>query len=462
MPLKPLQFQAPILLHFKSSRFKFFVYTCSLFMCRPAFHLISAPVILWIAALSCPADPLPTASRHFDLRQCYELALQRGETVGLSDAEIAAAQARYWNSVGPLFPQIHLLAEQRWQNSNSGSSSGGTAGSSSVNSRFLPQLNLQVPLFTGFRQYYTAAANKADLEAQRFNKKRQLQNLYLDVADVYYQNLAYQQDLRVLDEVRQTLEDRVVELQKWVKLGKSRLGDLRAAEVDRSNALVLIEQSKGLLASSRELLAFLINFPENEWDLVQNAPFPGADKLEFYLAQTGERPDVLATLASDRAERKRLSAARGERLPSITLNSDYYAYEHPQNNEHWDLFLTFDLPLFDGGQIEAKISEQKANVRHSELNLQQLQRSAQRDVRTAYSDFISASAQVVKLTETGRLAEDNYHLQQQDYRYGIVTNLDVLTALRNWLDTRRALISADRDARVALVRLHVAAGMEAP
>ena len=399
-------------------------------------------------------------SRIFDLRQCYQLALERGETIGLSDAEVAAAQARYWNSVGAIFPQIKFLTTERLQNnSSSGSSTGGTSSSGARKDQLQSSLNLQVPLFTGFREYYNASAGKADLESRKFSRTRTRQLLYLDVADVFYQIRAYEKDLQIQEEIRQALLQREQELHRRIKLGRSRLGELRTSEVERVNTEVSIEQTKGLLAASRELLAFLINFPSSEWELSDHNPLPEPSKLEFYLSSLGERPDVQAAVESSRAARKRLSSARSERLPTIDLDANYYVYQSPSSKQDWNLFLNFSLPVFDAGQIETAISEKKALLRSSELNLEQLKRSVDRDVRTAYSDFIAASAQVVKLREAERLSSENYALQQQDYTYGIVNNLDVLNALRQLHDARRALLTSDRDARVNVVRLHVAAGV---
>ena len=403
-----------------------------------------------------PAAALaPKTKRSFDLRQCYQLALERGQTLGLSDAEVAAAQARYWNSVGTIFPQIKFLASERLQNNRFTS----TSPDGGRKDQIQAGLNLQAPLFTGFREYYNAAAGKAELEAGKFNRERTRQLLYLDVADVFYQVRAYEKDLQVLAEIRDALLLREKELQRRIKLGRSRLGELRTAEVARVNTEVSIEQVKGLVAASRELLAFLINFPATEWELVDHNPIPEPGQLEYYLSRLGERPDVLSAVEIARASRKRLSSARSERLPTIDLDANYYVYQTPRANQDWNLFLNFSLPVFDAGQIETAISEKKALLKTSELNLEQLKRSVDRDVRTAYSDFIAASAQVVKLKEAERLSAENYALQQQDYGYGIVNNLDVLTALQQLHDARRSMLTADRDARVSVVRLHVAAGV---
>ena len=224
----------------------------------------------------------PRARRIFDLRQCYQLAIERGQTIGLSDAEVAAAQARYWNSVGAFFPQIKFIGTERLQNNRfAGGSSSSVSTTGAHRDQLQTGLNLQAPLFTGFREYYNASANKADLEASKFNRSRTRQLLYLDVADVFYQIRSYEKDLQIQEEIRQALLQREQELQRRIKLGRSRLGELRTSEVERVNTEGSIEQVKGVLAASRELMAFLINFPASEWDLVDHNPLPEPARLEY-------------------------------------------------------------------------------------------------------------------------------------------------------------------------------------
>ena len=186
--------------------------------------------------------------------------------------------------------------------------------------------------------------------------------------------------------------------------------------------------------------------------------FPAAEALEAYLRGTGERSDVLAAIETERSARKQLSAVKGEHWPTISAEGNYYLKQSPDRGQEWNIFLTFDLPIFEGGIIEARVSEQKALVRQSQLSLEQLRRTAVKDVRTAYNNFIASAAQVLRLKEATRISEENFRVQAEDYKLGIVTNLDVLSALRQLYNQRQQLIDSEMEARINLIRLHVAAG----
>ena len=100
-------------------------------------------------------------------------------------------------------------------------------------------------------------------------------------------------------------------------------------------------------------------------------------------------------------------------------------------------------------------------VRQARLNVEQLQRTADQDTRTAYVNFDASVAQVVVLREAATLAAKNFEAQVDDYRRGVVANLDVLTALQDYQTARIQLHDANMMARLDLINLHVAAGMAA-
>jgi outer membrane protein TolC len=429
------------------------------------------------AAPVLPADlepaPVPVPAGPFDLQTCFELTVLRSETLGMKEEDIRIAQAQYWQALGGILPKIHLLASESLRNKTGGGGGGSSTGvvdtSGSGDTQFFggggsrpdsfsSRINVKQPIFSGFREFNAAAAADANIESRTYDKRRTYQLLYLDTADVFYQILMYEGDLRILEEIAKALEERIVELEKRVKLGKSRTGELLMAQADLADARVTIEQIRGLLGASRELMAFLTGVPANKLKLKDTSSLPSAAALEGYLRATGERPDILAALESERSARRTLSAVKGEHWPTISAEGNYYLKQSPDRDQRWNVFLTFDLPIFEGGIIEARVSEQKALVRQSELNLEQLRRTADKDVRTEYNNFISAAARVLRLIEAEKVNAQNYRVQGEDYKLGVVSNLDVLESLRQWHLTRQRLLDAQMDARVNLIRLHVAAG----
>ena len=176
----------------------------------------------------------------------------------------------------------------------------------------------------------------------------------------------------------------------------------------------------------------------------------------------GVRPDILAAEHLERAAEKDLSAAKGEHWPTISAEGNYFLRQSPDEGHQWNVFLTCDLPIFEGGTIEARVSERKAYVRASELNLSQLRRTTDKDVRTAYHNFTSSVTQVARLKEARIVSDENYLVQSTDFGRGVVSNLEVLDALRQKQQIAQRLHDAEMEAKANFIRLHVTAGESVP
>jgi outer membrane protein len=414
------------------------------------------------ASYDLEANPVPVPPAPLDLQTCYELAVLRNETIGLREEDIRIAQARYWQAIGAVLPKVHVLASEDLQNKGSSGSrdlgdfGSGTSGRESE--RFSSRLNLRQPIFSGFRDYHAMGAIRAQIASTKHTRNRALETLYLDVADVFYQVILYRQDLAILLELQKALKDRFQELEKRLELGKSREGEFMLARSDYLQAVATTEQVRGLLGASEELLSFLINLPRGAYAIKDDHPLPETTALRAFLAEAEQRPDILAAIDTQRASEKQLSATKAEHWPVISADANYYLKEIPSSSREWNVGLTFDLPLFEGGAIEARVREREALVRQSKLNLEWLRRTAVRDVRVAYNNFISSVAQKVRLEEARTIADRNFEIQSKDYGRGVASNLEVLEALRRTFEVRRQLLDSEIDSRLNHVRLHVAAG----
>jgi outer membrane protein len=408
--------------------------------------------------------PVPIPGGFLNLERCYELALLRMETIGLSDEDIRVAQARYWQAVGAALPSLKIIGEQAIYNdrlASFGVNSAGGPGTSSIDDTpRSARVNLKVPLFSGLRDLEIAKAARAEIAGARHSRARLLQNLYLDVAEAFYQVLQYEDDLAILTDIELTLTDRVADQERRVRLGKSRESELIQARNALAQTRVAAERTRGLLGSSRELLLFYIGIPAAQLHLRDTAPPPPHRvTLADYLDRIGQRPDILASLEAGRSARAQLSAAKGAHWPKISFEGNYYAYDSDNiQTGEWNGFLTVELPLFEGGSIEAKVNENKALFAQSQLDLSKLQREAVRDVRTAWNNFNSSIAELARLEEATATAQANYQAQLADYDLGVVNSLEVLDALQTLHDTRRDYATARLTTRLNLIRLHITAG----
>ena len=323
-------------------------------------------------------------------------------------------------------------------------------------------VTMSYTIFNGGQNYNNVGASRAAVAAKRETLAREYETIYQDVAQGFYNALEYEGDLVIQHDLIEALSARVDDLIGRVKLGRSRPSEMLQAQTDLANARVTYEQQVGSTNAALETVAFYIGIPAGHFALKDTGRFPSANQLEYYLQQSGDRPDVLSQVDSLRQAERNLSVAKGQLFPTVTANGDYLAQQDPQdNNVDATLSLQISMPIFDGGLILAQIHQNHEMVRQSALNVEQLERTADQDTRTAYVNFKAAVAQVVVLREAARFAAKNLEAQVEDYHRGVVSNLDVLTALQDYQTARIQLHNANMTARVNLINLHVAAGTAA-
>ncbi|MDZ4742850.1 MAG: TolC family protein [Verrucomicrobiota bacterium] len=407
-----------------------------------------------------------------DLPSCYQISVQRSESLGIRFQEYKAAEARYWQAVSTIMPNLKFIAEERLQNNTftSGSSTagsplnagvavgGGATSNNPRNNAFTGRFNVTQPIFHGFRDFSLIAAQKAQTKAVDLDYRRALQTFYYDVADVFYQIISYEQDLDLQYLLEKALQERVKELSQRVEIGRSRKSELLQAESQLADSAVLIEQTKGLVVAAKELMAFLTGIPAGQFSLIDRQPIPSVEKLEDYLWKSGTRPDIEAAVQRQTAATKDLSARKGEFLPTVNLEANYYAVQDPTTDREWNVVITGEVPLFDGGLRINRVKEGKAALKESQLSLSQVLRSSQTEVRTSYHNFISSVNQYIKLDKAFKIAKENYEVQKRDYELGRSSNLDVLVSLSNLYETRRRYLNTELQTKVNAISLQVAAG----
>lgn len=417
-------------------------------------------IIVCGLALSAFGDPVdgPVAGR-LDLNACYLRALERNERVGLAGAEWRAAEARYRQVRDTLLPAISVGGDAGFQNDRR---TDGTESAARSPEYYVARLHAEQVVYQGFRLTREAEAGEALGRAAKLDERRVRELLYLDVADAFHQVLLNEDDVVVLDQLVDALQKTVTELERRVTLGRSRKADLLQAQTSLAEAKVEQETARGNVALARELLGFLMDLPADGWQLAGTSPLPSAPELESKLIKAAERADILAGAARAEAARKTLQATQGARQPEVKAEGNYLLYEDPNEDREWNVLLTFSLPIFDEGVRRAAVRDQAEQMQISELNLDALRRQAASEVRHAYLSFLSTVAQRARLQEALDVARISYQEQKRDYELGRANQLDELAALAQVQRLMRRAVATDMQARVSLVRLHVAAGEVAP
>jgi outer membrane protein len=418
-------------------------------------------------ALVSPISQYANDPRALDLQTCFQLTAVRDDSLKISLQDVRIAQAQLSQAMAALWPTFTATNQQEFLhyinpvvegfNIVNGSTLTGERNYTSDS-----HVTMNYTILNGGQNWNNVGANAAAIAAKKQTMARDYQTIYQDVAQAFYNVLQYEGDVVIQRDLVSALAARVEDLKDRVSLGRSRPSEMLQAETDLANARATVQQEIGSINASAETLAFYTGIPARELKLKDTQKFPTVAQLEYYLQQSGTRPDILSQLESLRQAERNLSVAKGQLWPTVSAQGDYLASQDPTSNQiDGTMSLQISMPIFDGGLILGQIHQNHETVRESALNVEQLQRTADQDTRTAYANFNASVAQVVVLREVAVLSAKNLEAQVEDYRRGVVSNLDVLTALQDYQTARQALHNANMQTQLDLINLHVAAGMAA-
>ncbi|HEY0242807.1 MAG TPA: TolC family protein [Gemmatimonadaceae bacterium] len=335
-------------------------------------------------------------------------------------------------------------------------------------------LSLSQNLFTGGRvsaQNEAAAAGRrsatVELSAQR------AQNV-LDVTQAYYDAALADRLVAISDASFTQTENVLRQVQLNKNVGNVSEFELLRAQVTRDNQRPQVIQRR----SDREVaylrLKQLLNIPlEQTVSLTTTiddvSAMPAGIRLAGLQAGSWESPDTVTSNRAAvkqageavRAQRELVRVVRSQRLPSLSLTSQYGAVAYPQSGlpgsndfrANWTVGVATQIPLFTGGRIRGEELVAQANLSESRARLQQVREFAALDARVALNALNQAQSAWEASRGTSEQASRAYQIAEVRYREGISTQLELNDSriLLEQATANRAL--AARNLQMARIKL---------
>ena len=187
----------------------------------------------------------------------------------------------------------------------------------------------------------------------------------------------------------------------------------------------------------------------------------GKVAIDDYLVKAHSRPDVEQAKRNLEYAELFMDSEKNQRLPSAAFDGHYYLDREAGTLRHvyWDTIFSVSIPLYLGGSIDAQTAEADAQRRSAVLALQLALRQADLDVHSAHDSLLSGIFSADAQQNALAAAQANAAAQKADYRYGLVTNLDVLTSLTTVETTKLSLEQAQIAVQLSKAQLDVAAGI---
>lgn len=302
-------------------------------------------------------------------------------------------------------------------------------------------LNLTTSLYNGGRD--RQLIRNADAGVKIAENQRQLDrvSLYMDVVDGYYTYLLNQNDTKNLELLRKQSQERVDEIRKRLQIGRSRRGELLQAEAQLASVDAQLLDAQGLLKQSEARFFILTGLNKDkaiDLKLDETAP---VKTLEEYIELALSREDIKNKQLEIQQFEGDVKISKGSYLPTLDLLSNYYALKDggstSSRDSDWDVGLNLTIPLYEGGVTQALVRENTAKKQSAEYQLTDYKKNIQIEITSRYELFHRYFDQIKAFDLALQKAKRSYEETARDYRLGLVSNLDVLSSLNLYLDSKR-------------------------
>ncbi len=159
---------------------------------------------------------------------------------------------------------------------------------------------------------------------------------------------------------------------------------------------------------------------------------PGSDTAALRIEAESRSPRVQAARADADAAQASLSAAKSDYWPSLSLaaNAGYSGSSSRDYSLYGNRGMSISLswPLFNGFQRETSIEVQRNAAEVAQAQAAEASRSVASDVTAQLANLESSVARI-RITQVSVLAaQEDMRVQQERYRLGASTIVDVLTS----------------------------------
>ena len=428
-------------------------------------------------ALACALASASVASwaqvQVMDLKQVYQAALEQDATIRASRAAADSGRERLPQARAGLLPQISASAGRN--NNNLDTTAPNILGTPvTTNEKYLSDnktLQLRQPL-VNMQRWLQFQQAKSVVEEVEANLDRDLQNLVVRVAGVYFEALMADEQLDLVLAQKKTYTALVDAAKKGLAAGSGTRTDIDDAQsrLDMAAAQELEARQNQDLA--RRQLQLLVNQPVNQIAklnvaaLQLSAPMP-ANLDDWTRKAEQASPEIRAMQARLDAARREVSKAQAGHLPTVDAvaqwsNSGSENITRVNSRyENKTIGLQLNIPLYSGGYVNSSIRQAVAEQTRAEESLEALRRDLGVRVHKEYRGVGEGVLRVRALEQAARSAEQMMKSTQMSLVAGSRTQLDVLNAQQQYTLALRDLAQARLVYLLSKVRLASLVGDDA-
>jgi outer membrane protein len=379
--------------------------------------------------------------RQWTLEECIRYAVEHNIDLKQREQEQETRKIEMNTSQNSWLPSLNAGIGQNFDFGRSPSKDGVIVDRNSANSSASLQLNM--PVFDGFRIPNDIAARKLNLEAAVESLNKAKEDLAIGVAS-YYLQILYCQEIRYIAELQKALTgEQVTKTEALVNAGKvplSQLYDIKAQwakdEVTltdaRNNLKLAVLNLAQLLELERSGTDFDVVVPAFEHlDVSQGSILPPE---VVYENAVQVKPQIREQDLLLESRKKMLKVAQSAYYPQLNLNMSYsngvYNYsgtsdivnvpfgDQLRQNERKTIGISLSYPIFNRYQTRNNVRAARVSILTQELTIENTKKTLYKEIQQAYFNATSAQEKYTSATKSVEATKEAFSYAEERYATG--------------------------------------------
>ena len=280
------------------------------------------------------------------------------------------------------------------------------------------------------------------------------------VAEAYYNVLATESSLKVIDSILQTTQKLYDEIKQVYEAGLAEdidvdqldllVENLKASKTFFNNQLgitqAFLKFYLGMESSDNLVLTDDLNILINHQ---KNSPLL-TEKFDYR-----NNPDYASMFKQKEISVLQIKLAKAAYLPSLmanlnlNTNAQRDAWNFFNTGEKWFFSgfwgATLKIPILSGGQRNAKLKQAQIAFDQITLAEKQLATTLQLQYQTARNNYINSLQVLINKQKNRNVADKIYNKTREKYLHGMAASLDILNTHNQYLNAERDYIKASVD-----------------
>lgn len=366
------------------------------------------------------------------LGECIETALQKHPDMAAAGASVSSKRAVIGQSASSGRPQLKGSAS--YTRSDATDSKDET-GRNSLS------LSVEQSIFDWGRRDLKiegARLNADSAQAEYFDTQ---DRVVAEVRSAYYGLNKTVREYEVAQTRYENYQKRLLWARSYYEVGTKPKIEVTKAEADLANSKLAIVKANSAKEQYRAQLASAMGLPMKEIGDVEDV-LSSNDNWDITIDRAIERalsnrPDLVAQRKKADYAKTLLALEKKGLSPELNASAGYGSYgSAPFDDSGWNVKLSLNFPLLDGGLTKNRILGAEADLVAAEAQLDSSSNRVMLEVRKAWHAFVDAKESLNASAEAEKQARETYDLAEGRYEAGVGSSLEISDAVEGYAAAR--------------------------